>query len=41
VINDIVMHYQYLYGIVKIINKKAAESSFGASKLATLLNREY
>jgi hypothetical protein len=41
VINDIVMHYQYLYGVLKIINKKAGESSLEASKLATLLNREY
>jgi hypothetical protein len=41
VVNDIVMHYQYLYGVLTIINKKAGESSLEASKLAALLDREY
>jgi hypothetical protein len=41
IVNDIIMHYQYLYGVLKIINKKAGESSFEASRLAILLSREY
>ena len=35
------MHYQYLYGVLKIINKKASETSVEASRLFTLLGREY
>jgi hypothetical protein len=41
IVNDVIMHYQYLYGVLKIINKKAGESSFEASRLAILLVREY
>ena len=41
IVNDIVMHYQYLYGVLKIINKKASESSVVASRLFALLDREY
>jgi hypothetical protein len=41
VVNSIIMHYQYLYGVLKIINKKAAESSVEASRLAARLNQEY
>ena len=39
--NDIIMHYQYLYGVLKIINKKASESSAEAIRLSALLGREY
>ena len=41
IINDVIMHYQYLYGVLKIINKKASETSVEASRLFTLLGREY
>ena len=41
IINDVIMHYQYLYGVLKIINKKAGETSVEASRLFTLLGREY
>jgi hypothetical protein len=41
VINSIVIHYQYLYGILKIINRKAAEASKQANMLANLLQKEY
>jgi hypothetical protein len=41
IVNDIIMHYQYLYGVLKIINKKARESSVEAKRLAVLLDREY
>jgi len=41
VLNDIIMHYQYLYGVLKIINRKARETSAEASRLETLLAKEY
>jgi hypothetical protein len=41
IVNDIIMHYQYLYGVLKIIDKKAGESSEEANRLAALLKKEY
>jgi hypothetical protein len=35
------MHYQYLYGVLKIINKKAEIASEEAGRLADLLNTAY
>jgi hypothetical protein len=41
VINGIIMHYQYLYGILKIIDRKALEASVQASRLSQLMVKEY
>jgi hypothetical protein len=41
IVNDIIMHYQYLYGVLKIIDKKAGETSEEAGRLAALLKQEY
>ncbi len=41
IVNAIIIHYQYLYGVLKIINKKAREASLDATRLSELLGREY
>ena len=41
VVNGIVMHYQYLYGVLNIINKKALEASVQSHRLSALLKKEY
>jgi len=41
IVNGIIMHYQYLYGLLKIIDKKAAEASLEAKRLSSLLKKEY
>ena len=41
IVNGIIMHYQYFYGLLKIIDRKAAEASMEAARLSSLLKREY
>jgi len=41
VVNAVIMHYQYLYGLLKIIDKKAVEASEEAARLSSLLKKEY
>ena len=41
IVNSVIVHYQYLYGVQKIVNKKAAEASLQAGRLADLLHKEY
>jgi len=40
-INDVMMHYQYFYGYMKLMNKRTATASAQAEKLIHLLNIEY
>jgi hypothetical protein len=35
------MHYQYFYGLLKIIDRKALEASENAARLSNLLVKEY
>lgn len=41
IINGVIMHYQYLYGLLKTINGKAREASVEAGRLSNLLRNEY
>jgi hypothetical protein len=41
IVNAIIVHYQYMYGLLTIIDKKAAEASDNASRLSKLLETEY
>jgi hypothetical protein len=41
VVNGIIMHYQYFYGLLKIIDRKALEASENAGRLSNLLVKEY
>src|SRR5664279_461217 len=41
VANSVIVHYQYLYGLLKIIDRKALEASVHASRLSQLLVKEY
>jgi hypothetical protein len=41
VVNGVIMHYQYFYGLLKIIDRKALEASENAARLSNLLVKEY
>jgi len=40
-INSVIMHYQYYYGILNIMNQHAIKASLQANKLIKLLKKEY
>ncbi len=41
IVNAIIVHYQYFYGLLKIIDRKALEASVQANRLSQLLVKEY
>jgi len=40
-INSVIIRYQYFYGVLKIVNRKAVEASDEASRLVVILQKEY
>jgi|SRR5450432_57835 len=39
--NSVIMHFQYLYGISKILDRKATEAEMKATRLADILNTRF
>jgi hypothetical protein len=40
-VNAVLMHYQYFYGFLKLMNGRASAASVQAKKLISLLETEY